>query len=143
MDQGPTGAQHFVVDIDGLDRIDAVRVEGLSTELDVVAWREGNSTGDGRQLVPGLAAPTVVTLTRYADGDLGLRSWLEDAVVRRDHRRNVAVSVLDADRRPVLRVELRGVWPRRHELGPLDARESGPVVERVELVVEELRVRSD
>ena len=67
---------HFSVEWGG-NRISATEISGLSSEIEVIEYREGSSKESIRSLMPGLKIPNRITLKRgVVKGDNEYFQWL-------------------------------------------------------------------
>lgn len=114
-------------------------VSGLERRLTVLRYRAGNDPGLAPRLLPGLAAPVEVRLSRGVIGDLALHQWLEAGLGGAVERRDVVIALLSEDRATVAqRWRLRRAWPVAM-LGPtLDALAGTVAVETLVLAAEAL-----
>lgn len=114
-------------------------VSGLERRLGVLRYRAGDDRSLAPRLIPGLAEPVEVRLSRGVIGDLSLHQWLQAGLGGAVERRDVVVTLLSEDRGTVAqRWRLRRAWPVAM-LGPgLDALAGAVAVETLVLAAEAL-----
>lgn len=133
----PYGRFNFLVEIDGVGAASFTDVGGLTTETEVIEYREGSESAAVRKL-PGITKYSNVTLKRGLTQDRSLWEWRATVIQGQTRRANVAIYLLDESRRPVLTWLLREAWPCKWE-GPLfNAKSSEVAIETLELTHEGL-----
>jgi phage tail-like protein len=142
MDYPLTGF-NFQVDWGGA-RLGFSEVSGLEIAVRPIYYREGNSRSAFPSVMPGLAESTTVVLMRGAiAGDNDFFGWIDSVTSNQIERRDVTISLLDAERTPAATWRVRSAWPIRL-LGPqLDASASKVAIELLELAHEGISVVSN
>lgn len=135
----PYGAFNFLVEIDGSPSAGFAEVSGLSTETDVIEYRNGNEPTTLRKL-PGLSKYADITLKRGFTQSKDLWEWRRAVISGQTERRGGAIVVLNEAREQVLRFEFREGWPSRWDGPPLDAMGKGVAIETLVISHEELRL---
>jgi phage tail-like protein len=125
---------NFVVEIDNVPVAGFAEVSGLSSETDVIAYREGSDFGI--RYLPGLTRYSRIVLKRGLTVDRTLWDWRRTVVEGRTERRTVTITLLAHDRTPVLRWVVSEAWPAKWEGPTLIARSSEVAIEALELVHE-------
>jgi phage tail-like protein len=127
---------NFLVEIDGITQAGFSTCDGLSTEVDVIEYREG---GDllVRKL-PGLGRVGDVTLKRGITNSNELQTWHRNILNGVPDRRNVVVTLLDDQRKPVVRWALSDAFPRKWEGPDLNAKGNEVAIETLTLCCERL-----
>ena len=115
-------------------------VSGLSHEVDLVEYREGNDKRNTPRLLPGLHRVQEITLKRGLASNLELYHWLRDALNGVAARRNLKLTLLSEDRNPVMVWKLAGALPMKLTHGPFLAADSEVVVEELVVGVEALEI---
>ncbi len=134
---------NFLLEIDGIDAAGFSEVSGLSSEYDVIEYREGSDALTGVRKFPGLRKYQNVTLKRGIAGDKRLWQWHDAIAANPADRRAVVISLLGPDAAPVCRWRLLNAWPSKYE-GPLfDAAGSDVAIETLVLTHERLELESD
>ena len=136
----PYGRFNFRVEIDGVTSAGFSEVEGLGGEVEAIAYREGADRTNAPRLLPGLVRYPRVVLRRGFAGDASLFTWwrtIRDGVT---DRRSVSIVLLDEQRDPVARWELRRAWPTKWEASALNAKANEVAIETLELAHEGLEL---
>ena len=130
---GPYTNFNFTVEIDGIPETGFYSVEGFESIIEQrpASKREG---GRGRSKPQGKAFTNIV-LRRGIGESNALWRWHRAALLGKDVRKDVVVSVLDDARRPVLTIRVTDAWPRRWKLGRLDAVQGEVLIEEIELAI--------
>jgi phage tail-like protein len=132
----PYGSFNFLVKFDGTEVFGGFSdVSGLSTEMVLADYRNGNDTENHVRKVPGLHKTGDVTLKRGIINSLTLFAWI--AQTRTESvaaKRQVTITLLDEARAPVQSWVLRGVVPMKYT-GPTLAAKTGTDVAMEELVL--------
>lgn len=133
--------KHFQVEWGGR-RIGFMAVSGLSLAVEVVPFREGNSADSSPRVLPGQPSFAPVVLTRSIEpGDNEFFEWMNSVRFHEAERRDVSISLLNADHEPAVTWRLRNAFPSRLDYGPLDALGSTLATESLTLVHEGLSVQ--
>ena len=130
----PIAGFNFLVEIDGVTRAGFTQVSGLTSEVDVVSYREGGEVGV-RQL-PGLVKYPRLVLKRGFIARSIVWHWHRAVVNGRIERRGVSVTLLDAARIPVARWNFVEAWPAKWQGPELNAQSSDVLIETLEIVHE-------
>lgn len=127
---------NFRVEIDGVAVAAFTECTGLSSETEVVEYREG---GDFRvRKLPGLTKYSNIVLKRGITADRTLWEWRQQIVSGRVERRSGSVIVLDAERQDVARWNFVEAWPAKWVGPDLNAQSSEVAIETLELAHEGL-----
>jgi phage tail-like protein len=140
----PYGQFNFLVDL-GTGEVEGPRagfqeVSGLSTEVNVIEYRNGNDRENSVRKIPGLAKTSDVTLKRGLIGATDLFEWL-DQVRSGDLSavRTVRIQLQNEDRTAVvLAWTLRRARLVKHTSGPLNAKGTDVAMEEIVLAYERL-----
>jgi phage tail-like protein len=117
-------------------------VSGLSMEIDVIEYRNGNSRENQVMKLPGLAKVGNVTLKRGVIGSLALWRWI-DQVRNGDAGalRNVTIQLQNEDRSAVVQTwRLLRARIVKHTSGPFNAKGSDVAVEEIVIAFERLEL---
>jgi phage tail-like protein len=141
----PYGSFNFLVSFDGLDPASVQAgfsaVSGLDLAVEMLAYRAGNDRSNAPRLIPGLARPVTVRLSRGLIGDSTLYEWLSTSIQGSADRRDLTIQLLAEDRRGVVQTwRLRRALPTTLEGPTLNAMSSEIAIERLVLVAEALTV---
>ena len=137
----PYGAFNFLVEIDGVTSAGFSEVSGLSTEIAVIEYRNGNDKVSSVRKLPGLHKAGNVTLKRGVTGDTVLFEWLRtSAQGSGDSARNIAIILLDEARQPVLCWLLLRAWPMKWEGPTLNASSNEIAIESLTLACDRIEI---
>ncbi len=138
----PYGAFNFEISFDGTSFGGFSDVSGLSTEITLSEYREGNDPENHVRKVPGAFKTGDVTLKRGVVDSRAIWTWVED--VRRNgplgRKAAVTIRLLDEARNPVQSWKLVNVTPMKFT-GPTLAAKGGGDVAMEELVLAAETVR--
>ncbi len=126
----------FRVEIDGEDTAGFSEVSGLSTETDVVEYREGNEKQSIVRKLPGLNKVANVTLKRGITDSMALWEWRKAIMDGEIIRKNVRIVVLDEARQDRVTFQIREAWVVKYEASDLNADGNDVLIETVELAHE-------
>lgn len=138
----PYKAFNFLVEIDGIQAAGFTECTGLSTETDVIEYREGNERGGVRK-IPGLAKFTNIVLKRGLTRSRDLWNWRKVIIDGGVDRRSGVIVVLGDNHTPVARFQFREGWPSKWEGPRFNARSSEVAIETLEIAHEGLEVEFD
>ena len=138
----PYKAFNFLVEIDGIQAAGFTECTGLSTETDVIEYREGNERGGVRK-IPGLAKFTSIVLKRGLTRSRDLWNWRKVIIDGGVDRRSGVIVVLGDNHTPVARFQFREGWPSKWEGPRFNARSSEVAIETLEIAHEGLEVEFD
>jgi phage tail-like protein len=130
----------FLVEIDGIASSAFKSVSGLAAEAEVIEYREGSDPVSSSRKLPGRVRYPNVRLSRGLTTSRDLWDWWETVVNGTVERRNVAITLLDDSRTPVLRWLLRDAWVAKFEAPELDASANEVAIETLELSHERLEL---
>jgi len=134
----PYGAFNFQVKIDGVVTAAFLECSGLSTETDVIEYREGTDPLNSVRKLPGLTHYSPIVLTRGVTTSSELWKWRKNIIAGNVDRRNVSIILLGDDHTEVLRWDLTSAWPSKWVGPALNAKGSQVAIEALEIVYEEL-----
>jgi phage tail-like protein len=133
--QTPYGAFNFLVEIDGEEFGGFSDVSGLSSDITVAEYRNGNERLNHVRKVPGMHKVSDVTLKRGIVNSTDLWAWVKQTRTESvAAQRSVTVTLLDEARNAVQRWLLRGTIPMKYS-GPTLAAKGGGDVAMEELVL--------
>src|SRR5690606_29686187 len=112
----PFAQFNFLVEIDGVTRAGFTECSGLTTEQDVIEYREGSETQRVRKL-PGLRKYSNIVLKRGLTKDTELWEWRRATIDGATERRNGSIVLLDESRQAALRWNFYAGWVSKYE-GP-------------------------
>jgi len=131
----PYGQFNFLVEIDGRVAAAFSECSGLSTETDVIEYREGGEPSTVRK-IPGLNRYTNILLKRGITKDKSLWQWRKTVLDGKVQRKSGSIILLDAARNEVARWNFFKGWPSRWEGPHLRANSSDVAIESLEIAHE-------
>ena len=133
--QLPFGSFNFLVDINDVTTAGFSDVSGLSTELTMAEYRNGNERVSHVHKVPGIHKVSDITLKRGVIKSADLWGWLNEVRARgQGMKRTVVISLLDESGQRVQGWKLHGTVPLKYS-GPTLAAKGGGDVAMEELVL--------
>ncbi|MGE5797232.1 MAG: phage tail protein [Ignavibacteria bacterium] len=138
MAQYPLPSFHFKVDWGGI-RIGFSEVSGLSVETNVIEYREGASPDYSVIKIPGLRKYSNIILKRgMIKGDNDFFNWWNSQKAGSAERRDVVISILDEEHKPVAVWKARNAFPAKIEWSSLNASSNEILIESMEITHEGL-----
>src|SRR5271155_301565 len=94
----PYGQFNFQVEIDGVGQFGFSEVSGLTTDTNIIEYREGNEVADGESTtrkLPGLIKYTPLVLKRGYTNDLTVYNWRLLVIQGKTLRTTGSITLLD------------------------------------------------
>lgn len=132
----PYAAFNFLVDIQGM-RAGFSEVSGLTTETDVIEYREGNTENTVTKL-PGLKKFTNIVLKRGFTQNKELWKWRKKVLDGKTERLNGSITLRNEAGEPALTWEFYQAWPSKWSGPSLNAKNNEIAIEEMEIAVEGL-----
>jgi phage tail-like protein len=133
----PLTSFNFIIDIQGI-RAGFAEVGGLTTETDVVEYREGNENITVRK-IPGKAKYTNISLKRgYTPDGKDLWEWRKSVIEGRTERRSGTITLLDEARQPAKVWHFYEAWPNKWAGPAFNAKNNDIAIEEMEIAHEGL-----
>jgi phage tail-like protein len=137
----PYAQFNFLVEIDGVTKAGFSEVSGLSTDTNIIEYREGNEVTTVRKL-PGLMKYMPITCKGGMTGDLSLWTWRKLVIDGKTSRASGSIVLLDEARKPALRWNFTQGWPSKWEGPALNAKTSEAAIFTLEISHEGLEVEA-
>lgn len=137
--ENPYAQFNFLVEIDGLSVAGFSEVSGLTTEQDIIEYREGSDTQTVRK-IPGLRKYGNITLKRGFTQNRDLWDWRKTTIDGITERKSGAIILLDEARNEALRWQFSQGWISKWEGPALNATANEAAIESMEVAVEDLRL---
>ena len=115
-----------------------MHVSGLDSKVDVLEYREGNSASETRIKAPGKPTFTNLVLRNPASDMAEMWEWYKLTLRNSPERRDIIVSILNANHEPVITYKFRNAWPCAWRGPVLEAGDKAVAVEEVEIAYEEM-----
>lgn len=132
------GAYNFMVEISGVNAGRFKSVSGLSAELEVLEFQDGEDLFLRKR--PGRAKFGDVTLTKGYINTRDLQDWWRAARDGQYDRRDISIILSDNAGGEVRRWNLYGCWPRKWETSPLVGNQDLMLEESITLVIEDMQI---
>jgi phage tail-like protein len=127
---------HFLVEWGGT-RVSFTEVTGLSTDVDKIDYRSGDSPAFHVTKLSGLQKYSDITLKRgMVTSDNEFFQWLTNVKMNIPDRRTITIKLLDETHSPVFTWTVANAWPMKVEGPAFNATTSSFAVESVTLVCE-------
>lgn len=136
----PFRAFNFAVYIDSKDVGGFAEVSGLSSDGDVVDYREGTDVELTTRKLPGLRKYNPITLKRGYTTDLYLWTWYAAISAGKRERRDGTVALRNDEGTEVMRWHFEHAWINKIEGAVFKAGGNEVAMESVELIHEGLTV---
>ncbi|MBN1340826.1 MAG: phage tail protein [Bacteroidales bacterium] len=134
---------HFLVQWGGT-RIGFTEVTGLTNELEVIEYREGNSPEYGKIKMPGLHKFGNITLKRGVfASDNEYYDWLNTVKLNTIDRRDIIINLLNEEHEPVVSWKVKNAWPVKIQAPDLKSDANEAAIESIELTHEGLVIQND
>jgi phage tail-like protein len=136
----PLARNRFMIDWGGT-RTSAAEVSGMAIELDAPVARDSTSPVGQSVAMPGMVHfPRLVLRRTVMAGDNDFYNWINTALFNTITRREITISLLDSSASPAVVWKFANAFPVKLEYSPLESRNSGPMMEALEIVHEGMTV---
>ena len=134
----PYGRFNFQVKIDGIIVAGFSEVSGLTTDTNIIEYREGSDIVGTARKLPGLRKYNNIVLKRGWTTDNKLWTWRKSVIDGQTQRKTGSIVLLDESGSPVLSWEFREGWPSKWEGPAVDAKTSEVAIETLEITCEDV-----
>jgi len=135
----PYGQFNFLIEVDGVTRAGFSEVSGLTTDTNIIEYREGDEVTTVRKL-PGLMKYTNIVLKRGYTQDKSLWNWRKQVIDGATQRKTGSITLLDEARKPALRWNFTAGWPAKWEGPAMNGKTSEVAIETLEIAHEGLEL---
>jgi phage tail-like protein len=135
----PYSAFNFQVEIDGVTVAGFSECSGLTTETDIIEYRNGDEDFTMRKL-PGLKKYTNIALKRGYTDSKELWEWRKQVMDGKTARQSGAIVLLNEAREPALRWNFREGWPSKWEGPAFNGKNNEVAIESLEIAVESIEL---
>jgi phage tail-like protein len=132
----PYGQFNFQVKIDGIVVAGFSEVSGLTTDTNIIEYRQGSENVETVRKLPGLMKYNNIVLKRGWTADTKLWTWRKSVIDGKTQRKTGSIVLLDESRSPALSWEFREGWPSKWEGPALNAKTSEVAIETLEIANE-------
>jgi len=134
----PYKAFNFLVEIDGISIAAFCEVSGLTSETDVIEYRNGSDKLNTVRKLPGLTKYANIVLKHGITQDNQLWNWRKAIEQGTADRRNGSIVLLDDERNPVRRWHFSNGWVAKFDGPDLNAKANDVAIETIEIAHEGL-----
>ena len=138
----PYGQFNFVVEIDGYPVAGFSEVSGLTTDTNIIEYREGQELQGTARKLPGLMKYNNIVLKRGWTKDATLWNWRKTVIDGKTARTHGTITLRDEARQPALSWNFREGWPSKWEGPALNGKTSEVAIETLEIAHEGLELAS-
>ena len=131
------GAYNFTVEIEGIQAGYFKGVDGLSTEMEVIEYQDGDDLTLRKR--PGRAKYGDITLKKGYVVTPDLQKWFEDVQNGNVSRKTITVKLLDNTGKDVQTWVAYETWPSKWKVNGFDGKGNDVVTEEITFVVETLK----
>jgi phage tail-like protein len=135
----PYSSFNFIVEVDGVIVGGFAECAGLTTETDIIEYRNGDEDITVRKL-PGKAKYTNITLKRGYTDSHELWEWRRQVIAGRTQRKSGTIQLLNEARQQALKWNFREGWPSKWEGPALNAKNNEVAIESLEIAHEGLEL---
>lgn len=140
MSNYPLTKFHFQVEWAGT-RIGFTEVSGLTTETEVIEYREGANPEYHKLKMPGMQKFGNITLKRGTfNSDNEYYEWWNTVKLNKIERRDITISLLNENHEPVMVWKVKNAWPSKVQSSDLKADGNEVAIETLEVVHEGLKI---
>jgi phage tail-like protein len=129
---------NFRVEIDGITVAGFSECTGLSSEVDIIEYREGGD--DIVRKLPGLKKFGNITLKRGMTDSRELYNWHRNLLQGQLDRRDGVIILLDEAKAPVARWKFFSAFPQKYEGPRLNAKGNEVVIETLVICCERMEL---
>ncbi len=137
----PYSAFNFLVEIDGVTEAGFSECAGLTTETDVIEYRNGNRDITVSKL-PGLRKYTNISLKRGFTQGKELWEWRKTVIDGKTERQSGSVVLLNEAREEALRWNFQEGWPSKWEGASFNAKNNEVAIETLEIACEHIELQT-
>jgi phage tail-like protein len=134
----PYGQFNFLIEIDGVIAGGFSEASGLTTDTNIIEYREGNEQQGTTRKLPGLIKYNNITLKRGWTDNRALWEWRKKVIDGTTQRTTGTITLMNEARQPALRWTFREGWPSKWEGPALNAKTSEVAIETLEIAHEGL-----
>ena len=133
----PIGAYNYAVEVDGIVSARFQSVSGLSTEIKVIEYNDGDD--DLGRKMPGQTNYGNITLKRGYIANKDMWTWWKAVRDGTASRKEVSIILYDNTANELMRWNLHGCWPCKWKLSDMSGKADDLTTEELEFVVEDVQ----
>jgi phage tail-like protein len=139
----PLPVFHFQVQWGG-NNLGFAEVSGLTTETQVIEYRDGLSKEYSAKKMPGIPKYSNLTLKRgIIPADNEFFDWIKTTQLNKVERRDIIISLLNEEHTPVMTWKAVDAWPVKIEGPSLKSTGNEVAIESIELAHEGLTIENE
>jgi phage tail-like protein len=138
----PYSQFNFLIEIDGVVKGGFSECSGLTSDTNVIDYREGNEKQLTLRRLPGLIKYVNIVLKRGYTADISLWNWRQDVINGQVSRTTGSIILLDDARNTALTWNFREGWPCKLEGPALNGKTSEVAIETLEICHEGIELAS-
>ena len=135
----PVSSSRFTVNFGG-DTVNFQEVILPDSEIEVIEYRDGSDVLSSVRKYPGLTKYSNLILKRGMTKSKELYEWFKQTKQGRLERRDITVSILNEENEPFAVWKMKNCWPTKYSGSALKAKDSGIMIETVEIATEDVDV---
>ena len=133
---GPFGSSRFKIEITGVYSGEVLNVSELSSESQVLEYKEGGDSVVHK--MPGGTSYANIVMQRSVDKDQSWWKWRRKIVDGKTDRRAGTIRVLDCAGNEVRRWDFFAAWPAAYRIRLLKSHHHRLIIEEMELALEKI-----
>jgi len=138
----PMTTFHFQVDWGGTN-VGFSEVTGLNIEVQPIEYRDGLSPEFSSTKMPGLRKFGNITLKRGVfKSDNEYYNWLNTIKLNKVERRDINISLLDEEHKPVMKWKVINAWPTKITSPDMKATGNEVAIEQLEIAHEGITIEN-
>ena len=110
------------------------------SEIEIIEYRDGSDPVSSVRKLPGLVKHSNLVLKRGMSKSSELYDWFKETSKGRVERRDILVKILNEENEPVAVWKMQNCWPTKYSGSVLKAKDSGIVIETLEIATEQVDV---
>jgi phage tail-like protein len=138
----PYGQFNFLIEIDGVVKGGFSEASGLTTDTNIIEYREGSEQHGTTRKLPGLIKYTNIVLKRGWTKDASLWNWRKKVIDGKTQRTSGTIVLLNEARETALKWNFREGWPSKWEGPAMNAKTSEVAIETMEIAHEGLELET-
>jgi len=136
----PFSQFNFLIEIDGVVKGGFSECSGLTSDTNIIEYREGNEKQLTVRKLPGLAKYPPIVLKRGQSADTSLWTWRKTVTDGQTSRTSGSIVLLDESRKTALTWHFREGWPSKLEAPGFNGKTSEVAIETLEISHEGLEL---
>lgn len=134
---------NFIISVDGMTGSAGFsECTGLSTDGDIVEYREGTDKNLWTRKLTGLRKHAHITLKRGLTQSMDLWNWRKNVLDGTPDRRSGTITLVDEQQKPVMFWKFSNGWISKYDGPSLNAKGNDVAIESVEIVHEGLEIEA-